>query len=56
VPAGTGQTGTITVVVPAGTAPNTYYVLTCADAASAVVETNEANNCTAATTRMTVTP
>jgi hypothetical protein len=56
VPPGAGHTGTVTAIIPAGTSPNAYYVLTCADAASAVVETNEANNCTASTAKMTVTP
>ena len=31
VAAGAGHTGTVTVTIPAGTPPNTYYVVTCAD-------------------------
>src|SRR5262249_52915411 len=32
--------GTVTVTIPASTMPNTYYLLACADGASAVPETN----------------
>ena len=54
--AGASHSGTVTVTIPAATPPNTYFVLACADAASTVVETDEANNCKAAGTTMTVTP
>jgi hypothetical protein len=45
--AGASHTGTVTVTIPAGTALNTYYLLACADDQSAVVESDEFNNCMA---------
>jgi hypothetical protein len=54
--AGASATGTITVTVPQATAPGTYFLLACADHANVVVETNEANNCKASATTVTVTP
>ena len=43
---GGSHSGTVTVTIPGVTAPNTYYLLTCADGANTVIETNETNNCT----------
>ena len=54
--AGASQSGTVTVTIPAATAPNTYYLLTCADGPNTVIETNETNNCTPSSTTVTVTP
>jgi len=49
------HSGTINVTIPANTPPNTNFVLACADAASAVIETDEAHNCKAAASTMVVT-
>ncbi len=47
--AGATSTGTVTVVtIPTTTPPNTYSLLACADDVSGVVETNDGNNCVAA--------
>jgi hypothetical protein len=54
--AGGIHSGTITVTIPAATPPNTYFRLACADAPNTVVETDEANNCKASSTTVTVTP
>ena len=59
VPALTAQaihSGTVTVTIPAAIPANTYFLLACADGPNTVVETNEANNCTASSTTVTVTP
>jgi subtilase family serine protease len=42
--AGTGSSGSTQVVVPAGAAPGTYYVIARADRDADVIESNEANN------------
>jgi subtilase family serine protease len=54
--AGASSSGTITVTIPSGTPLNTYFLLACADGSSAVVETDETNNCKASSTTVTVTP
>jgi Subtilase family/CARDB len=54
--AGASHSGTVTVTIPAATAPNTYFLLACADAPNTVVETNETNNCTPSSTTVAVTP
>ena len=54
--AGASHSGTVTVTIPAATPPNTYFLLACADAPNTVVETDEANNCKASGTTVTVTP
>ena len=54
--AGASHSGTVTVTIAAATPPNTYFVLVCADAASAVVETDETNNCKPSSGTVTVTP
>lgn len=54
--AGSAVSGTVTLVIPAATPPSTYFVLACADGFNTVVETDEANNCRASATAMTVTP
>ncbi len=50
------HSATITVTIPAGTTPNTYFLLACADNANNVEETDEANNCKTSSTTLTVTP
>jgi hypothetical protein len=54
-PAGT-HSGTVTVTIPPTTPLNTYFLLACADGSGALVETDEANNCKASSTTVTVTP
>lgn len=50
-----GQAGGVTAVtVPATTAQGTYYLLACADAAGAVVESDELNNCLASVSTVDV--
>jgi subtilase family serine protease len=44
---GATSTGTVTVIIPSGTAAGTYVLLACADDVGAVTESNEANNCVA---------
>jgi subtilase family serine protease len=45
--AGSNSNGTPNVTVPSSTPVGTYYLLVCADDASAVTESDEANNCRA---------
>jgi subtilase family serine protease len=52
--AGATSTATVSVTIPAGTAPNSYFVLACADSANSVIETNEKNNCRASATKVIV--
>lgn len=54
--AGLPSTGTVNVTIPSNTTPGVYWLLACADAASAVSELNETNNCAASATQITVTP
>jgi len=54
--AGASHSGTVTVTIPITLPFNSYFLLACADGASTVVETNEANNCKASATPITVTP
>jgi len=54
--AGASNSGTVTVTIPTTTPLNTYFLLVCADGLNTVVETNEANNCKASVTTVTVTP
>jgi hypothetical protein len=54
--AGAAHTGSVTVGVPSGTAPATYFVLACADGTTAVVEALETNNCLPADGTVTITP
>jgi hypothetical protein len=54
--AGASHTGTMTLTIPTATLPNTYFLLACADGGNAVVETDEANNCKASGSTVTVTP
>ena len=54
--AGATHGGTVTVTVPTATPFNTYFVLACADGMNAVAETDEANNCRASGTKVTVMP
>src|SRR4029450_12598174 len=42
-----GQSGRVTVTIPAATPLNSYYVLACADDLNAVVEGDDGNNCIA---------
>jgi hypothetical protein len=56
VAAGDSHAGSVTVTIPPGTAPNSYYLVTCADSTNAVSEANETNNCQASSAPMVVTP
>jgi subtilase family serine protease len=44
---GASHTATVTVTIPSATAPNSYFLLACADDQNSVVESDEANNCIA---------
>ena len=50
------STGTVTVTVPAGTAPKTYRLLACTDDTNVVKELNENDNCATPNALVTVTP
>jgi uncharacterized repeat protein (TIGR03803 family) len=52
--AGTNSTGTVTVQIPKKTSSGIYFVLACADDKSAVVESDEGNNCIASSGQITV--
>ena len=52
--AGGTSTGSRTVTIPAATPLGTYYLIGCADDLLKVRETNEANNCVTAATRLSV--
>ena len=54
--AGGTHSGTATVTIPGATPLNTYFLLACADDAKSVAEIDEANNCKASSTTVTVTP
>jgi hypothetical protein len=54
--AGAVHSGTVVVTIPSSTPANTYFVLACADGLNAVDETDEANNCRASGTQVTVVP
>jgi subtilase family serine protease len=54
--AGELSTDTVTVTVPGNTALGSYYLLACADDTRDVTESDEANNCSASATQVTVTP
>ena len=54
-PGGT-HSGTVTMTIPSNTPLNTYFLLACADGSSALVETDETNNCKASSTTVTITP
>jgi hypothetical protein len=49
------STGTMSVTIPAGTTPGSYFVLACADDAGQVIESVETGNCLASTGKVTVT-
>ena len=53
---GTSSTGTASVAVPSDMATGTFYLLACADDTNLVPETNENNNCAAASARIQVGP
>ena len=53
--AGAEHEGAATLTIPAGTPVGPYFILACADYASAVVEAEEANNCRAAEINVGVT-
>ena len=53
--AGASSTATVTLSSPVSTALGSYYVLACADAANAVAEAGETNNCRASATAVQVT-
>jgi hypothetical protein len=54
--AGAEHTKTRNVTIPLNTAPNTYFMLACADDTKKVPESNENNNCRSSTGQITVTP
>jgi hypothetical protein len=54
-PAG-DSTGTVTVTIPNTTPGGQYFLLACADDRKKVVESDEANQCKASATTVTVTP
>jgi hypothetical protein len=54
--AGAQHVNTRNVTIRGNTAPNTYFILACADDTNKVAESNEGNNCTASTTTIVVTP
>jgi subtilase family serine protease len=49
------SSGTVTVVIPLTTKPGTYYLLACADDTELVPESNEENNCKAASGTVVLT-
>jgi subtilase family serine protease len=51
-----GDSDSVKVEIPLGTTPDKYFLIVCADDPSAVAESNEANNCLASRSFMTVTP
>jgi len=53
--AGGSHAGTVRVTIPTLTPPNSYFLLACADDLSAVVETNNGNNCKPSSTTVMVT-
>jgi hypothetical protein len=42
---GASHTATVTVTIPLATSPNSYFLIACADDKSAVIESNEGDNC-----------
>lgn len=53
---GASATGTITVTAPTTTPPGDYWFFACADDTRLVTESDETNNCRAATRRLRVAP
>jgi subtilase family serine protease len=53
--AGTESTGSVNLTVPSKIIPGDYHVVVCADDLEVAPESNESNNCTATTARVTVT-
>jgi parallel beta-helix repeat protein len=51
----TVSTGTMSVTIPSGTTPASYFLLACADDAGQVIESVETNNCLASIGKVTVT-
>jgi subtilase family serine protease len=49
------STGTMSVTIPAGTTPGSYFLLACADDAGQVIESVETSNCLASSGKVTVT-
>jgi len=52
--AGASSSGTVSVAVPSGTAPGTYYLLACSDSGGAAAEINETNNCLASSSTIKI--
>ena len=50
---GAQSAGTANVTVPSATKPGAYFLLTCADDTNVIVETDEADNCRSAVTKVT---
>ena len=53
---GASSMSTVDVTVPSNTVLGVYWLLACADTATAASELNESNNCAASSTQITVTP
>lgn len=53
---GSISTGAVTVTIPTSLPLGTYYLGACADGSNTINESSEANNCTASTTTIQVTP
>ena len=51
---GSSSAGSVSVTIPAGQAPGTYYLGACADDLAVVAESDENNNCKASTTTIIV--
>ncbi|MGH7894116.1 MAG: CARDB domain-containing protein [Candidatus Binatia bacterium] len=51
---GASESGSVSVTIPAGTAPGTYYLIATADGDNAVAETQEGNNWTYRSIQVTV--
>jgi hypothetical protein len=45
----------MSVTIPPGTTPGSYFLLACADDAGQVIESAETNNCRASTGQVTMT-
>jgi parallel beta-helix repeat protein len=54
--AGDVSTGTASVTIPTNTVFGSYFLMACADAKSAVAESDETNNCRASSTTISITP
>jgi len=53
---GASSSGSVSVTIPAGQTPGTYYLGGCADDPAVITESSESNNCKASTTTIVVAP